>query len=146
MNDKNDVPTSRQRQRAQRLRRDQTPAEIRLWGRLRNRKLNGAKFRRQVPVAGYIVDFMCCEAMLIVEADGGQHVQAARYGAMRTQALEGLGFVVLRYWNKEILEDTDAVIGAISEMLHWQLHPARSGNAPSPALRAPSPVKGEGER
>ncbi|MEI9964007.1 MAG: DUF559 domain-containing protein [Caulobacteraceae bacterium] len=73
---------------ARELRRSQTDCERKLRAVLRGRKLSGFKFRRQQPVAGYIADFLCLEAKLIVELDGGQHADRAEYDATRTQVLE----------------------------------------------------------
>jgi very-short-patch-repair endonuclease len=110
------------RDRARDLRRAQTPAEVRLWSRLRGRKLLGAKFRRQVPVGRYIADFLCKDARLIIEADGGQHADAVAYDAARTAWLEAAGYQVLRFWNMDILNDTDAVMETIAEAVHWATH------------------------
>lgn len=99
---------------AKRLRREQTPAEARLWSRLRNKHLLDLKFRRQVPLGPYIADFVCFKARLIIEADGGQHADQLDHDARRTRYLEAQGFRVLRFWNMDILGDTDAVIEAIA--------------------------------
>ena len=89
--------------RARELRRNQTDAELRLWGYLRARRLLGAKFRRQVPAGRYIVDFLCKELGLIVEADGGQHTEQEIYDARRTAWLEAQGYTVIRFWNVDIM-------------------------------------------
>jgi len=94
-----------------------------LWSRLRGRCLMNAKFRRQVPVGPYIADFLCKQAWLIIEADGGQHGDREAYDRKRTRYLETKGYVVLRFWNHQIFDDTDAVIDTIAEALHWSLHP-----------------------
>ena len=98
---------------ARRLRRDQTDAERRLWSRLRNRALGGFKFRRQVPIGRYVADFACVEAKVIVELDGGQHADRIEYDEGRTQVLEQAGFQVLRYWNYQVLLETEHVIDDI---------------------------------
>jgi very-short-patch-repair endonuclease len=85
------------------LRRDRTEAEARLWRYLRNRQLEGAKFRFQSPVGPYVVDFLCTEAKLIVELDGGQHGEQIAQDALRTKALEAAGYTVLRFWNNDVL-------------------------------------------
>lgn len=72
------------------------------------------KFRRQVPLGPYIADFVCFGSRLIIEADGGQHTDQVEYDARRTTYLEAQGFRVLRFWNMDILNDTDAVIDAIA--------------------------------
>ena len=116
------------------LRRRQTDAERRLWARLRDRRLLGAKFTRQMPIGPYIVDFCCRETKLIVELDGGQHVARADYDTGRTAFLQALGFRVLRFWDNEALSNADGMVQRIAEAL--------SSTRPSPR---PSPQRGEGE-
>ena len=99
------------------MRRDPTDAEKLLWLRLRNRQLAGYKFRRQVWLGPYIVDFACWERKLIVELDGGQHVAAASYDEARTQWLEHRGYRVVRFWNNEVLLEIDAVLEAVLDNL-----------------------------
>src|SRR6201987_2585877 len=96
---------------ARRLRRNQTDAERVLSFRLRDRRLNGLKFKRQVPIDKYIVDFCCAEAELIVELDGGQH--ATRDETNRTAILEAMGYLVLRFWNNDVLQNTEGVLEEI---------------------------------
>jgi len=115
------------------LRRRQTDAERRLWARLRDRRLQGAKFARQVPIDPYVVDFCCRELKVIVELDGGQHAVQARADAERTALLEALGYRVLRFWSSEALGNTDGVLQRIARALIA---------CPSPR---PSPQRGEGE-
>ena len=103
--------------RARALRRQSSDAEKTLWGHLRARRLNGFKFRRQVVIESYIVDFICVEAKLIIEADGGQHTEQRTYDAVRTARLEYLGYRVLRFWNHEVLGELDAVLERISAVL-----------------------------
>ncbi|OSZ70753.1 hypothetical protein CAP39_07270 [Sphingomonas sp. IBVSS1] len=130
-------PGSEALARARGLRRDQTDAEKRLWSVLRGGRMLGWKFRRQVWIAGYIADFICLEARLIVEADGGQHVDAHAYDERRDAALAKEGFHVLRFWNHQILAETRTVVDTIAAAL--PPHP------PTAARRAPpSPLKGEG--
>ena len=102
---------------ARRLRRNMTDAERRLWYLLRNRRLAGYKFRRQVPVGPFIVDFLCREAGLIVELDGSQHIGQADYDSERTKWLAERVFVVLRYWNNAVLTETDGVCANILQQL-----------------------------
>jgi len=99
------------------LRRNQTDAEAKLWSRLRNRQLANRKFRRQFPIGGYIADFVCIEAKLVVELDGGQHTDAAAYDSRRTTEFEACGFFVMRFWNDDVLEDTESVLATIHSVL-----------------------------
>jgi very-short-patch-repair endonuclease len=101
--------------RARGLRRKMTDAEHLLWRNLRNRHLMGSKFRRQHEVDRYIVDFVCPEANLIVELDGGQHAEMMAMDANRTRRLEAMGYRVLRFWNNEVLTNTEAVREVILE-------------------------------
>jgi len=104
--------------RSRALRRDSTEAEKHLWSILRNRNLDGWKFRRQVPIDSYIVDFCCIRARLIVEIDGEPHADARkRYDHVRTRELEARGFRVLRFWNSEVLQGTEGVIQEISRTI-----------------------------
>ncbi len=114
---------------ARTLRKEQTDAEKRLWYFLRDRRLGGFKFRRQHPVGPYIVDLVCVESGLIVELDGGQHVEQARYDSRRSAYLEEQGFRVLRFWNDDVLKQTGDVLASILDAL-----------SPSPQ---PSPPAGE---
>ena len=101
---------------ARKLRRDFTEAETRLWAQLRNRRLLGFKFRRQAPVGRHVADFLCEEARLIVELDGGQHADNSA-DAARTAALESAGYHVLRFWNHDVLGNTDGVLEEIARTL-----------------------------
>jgi very-short-patch-repair endonuclease len=86
------------RHRARDLRNNTTDAERALWRVLRGRQLQGFRFRRQVPIGGFIADFVCPQAKLIIELDGGQHAERSEYDAARTSRLEAMGYRVLRYW------------------------------------------------
>src|SRR5215213_8782374 len=99
---------------ARRLRRNQTDAERTLWFRLRDRRLGGLKFRRQVPIDHYVVDFCCESARLIVELDGGQHAEQVEKDKARAAALEARGYLVLRFWNNEVLQNTHGVLEVIA--------------------------------
>ena len=99
--------------RARGMRREPTDAEKRLWRALRDRRLSKYKFRRQHPVAGYIVDFVCLERKLIVELDGGQHAVQARYDERRTSNLEAAGYRAMRFWNNDVLANTEGVLTMI---------------------------------
>jgi very-short-patch-repair endonuclease len=103
--------------RARRLRRTMTDAERRLWPRLRNHALDGWQFRRQAPIGRYVVDFICNERALIVEVDGGQHALDEARDAERTRWLESQGFRVIRFWNNEVLANTDGVVAEILRVL-----------------------------
>ena len=98
---------------ARRLRRQQTDAERLLWSRLRDRRLNGWKFRRQFPVDRYVVDFFCADAHLILELDGGQHAVRTDVDSARTKILETMGFFVLRFWNTDVIRNMDGVLEEI---------------------------------
>ncbi len=117
---------------ATRLRRHATDAERLLWQRLRSRQLADAKFRRQATVGPYVVDFLCIEAKLVIEADGGQH--SPERDAARTAWLESRGLRVIRFWNHDILRNIDGVLQAI--MTHLE-----ELEEPSPN---PLPPAGEG--
>ncbi|MCC8539607.1 endonuclease domain-containing protein [Xanthomonas axonopodis pv. poinsettiicola] len=100
---------------ARALRRDMTDAERALWRRLRGNQLKGFKFRRQHPIPPYIADFCCIEAKLIVELDGSQH--QASFDQARTRWLQSKGWIVLRFWNNDVLLSLDAVVEAISTIV-----------------------------
>jgi very-short-patch-repair endonuclease len=89
------------RQLQRTLRNQMTDAEIRLWQRLRSRQVAGCKFRRQHPYLDYVLDFVCLEKCLIVEVDGGQHLENERDQA-RDWRLQEAGFRVLRFWNNQV--------------------------------------------
>jgi very-short-patch-repair endonuclease len=93
------------------MRKVMTPAELKLWNELRAHRLMGLGFRRQFPIAGYIVDFACPEKKLVVEVDGSQHARgdAVVGDAARTLRLEQDGWTVLRFWNDDIIRDIDNV-------------------------------------
>ena len=108
---------------AQKLRREMTDAERLLWYHLRDRRLDGFKFRRQVVIDSYIVDFCCLDAKLIVEADGGQHNEQHQLDESRTDFLKRRGYRVMRFWNNEILNETTAVLERIHGELISSPHP-----------------------
>jgi very-short-patch-repair endonuclease len=101
---------------AKRLRRHQTDAERLLWFRLRDRRLGGWKFKRQVPIGRFVVDFLCADAKLIVEVDGGQHSDSQR-DAERTTALEAFGYLVVRFWNHDVMRNIDGLLEEILSTL-----------------------------
>ena len=94
-----------------------TEAEQRLWRYLRGRQSEGAKFRRQEPVQNCIADFLCVEAKLIIELDGGQHGEQIEADAERTRQLEAAGYTVLRFWNNDVLANTEGVLEEIRRTL-----------------------------
>ncbi|MDD5330514.1 MAG: endonuclease domain-containing protein [Sulfuricella sp.] len=98
---------------ARNLRASQTDAEALLWGLIRNRRLLGFKFRRQYPLDAYILDFFCLDAALAIELDGGQHAEQQSYDDKRTRHLESRGVTVLRFWNNEMLQQTESVLEKI---------------------------------
>jgi very-short-patch-repair endonuclease len=89
-----------------------TEAERRLWSLLRGHQMAGYKFRRQHPVGPYILDFACVRLKLAVEADGGQHADNA-HDAFRTAWLEARGWRVVRFWNREIMGETESVLATL---------------------------------
>lgn len=99
------------KQRARQLRSSATDAEVRLWYYLRAGRLGGLKFRRQHPMPPYIADFYCDAAKLVVELDGSQH--GGDKDARRTLSLEAQGVRVLRFWNDQLLKETEAVLQEI---------------------------------
>jgi very-short-patch-repair endonuclease len=125
-------PSDRAREQAKALRREMTEAEKKIWFRLRSRQTEGYRFRRQVPLGRFIADFVCHEAKLIVEIDGGQHEPLSEQEMNRTRFLEGQGYRILRFWNNEVLQNPEAVQAVIARDLR-QVTPTQ-----------PSPIKGGG--
>ncbi|MDE1969046.1 MAG: endonuclease domain-containing protein [Alphaproteobacteria bacterium] len=113
---------------ARKLRQTPTDAETRLWSRLRRQQVDGFRFRRQQPIGRYVVDFFCPEAKLIIEVDGGQHANDSN---TRTRWFEACGYRVIRFWNNDVLGNTDGVVTRIREVLH--------------ASRFPFPLEGESQ-
>lgn len=111
------------RRHARGLRRRQTDAERRLWHALRNRALERRKFRRQHPIGNYIVDFVCLDAQLVIELDGGQHLEQAMYDQGREAYLKMRGFRVLRFWDDEVLKNLQPVLEVIDQALRATPHP-----------------------
>jgi very-short-patch-repair endonuclease len=101
------------RRRARRLRLNDTDAEARLWKALGAQRLGGWTWSRQVPFGPYILDFLCREARLVVELDGGQHNDAVAYDARRTAYLKRHGLQVLRFWNSAVLTNREGVCDTI---------------------------------
>lgn len=101
---------------ARQLRRDMTDAERHLWRHLRQRQLDGHRFRRQQPIGPYVVDFVCLEWHLVIEVDGGQHADSAS-DSRRSQFLAQKDFLVLRFWNNDVLGNIEGVVDAIRQSL-----------------------------
>ncbi len=118
--------------RARTLRQNMTEAEKRVWQILRSQRMNGCKFRRQVPIGRYVADFVCHEARLIVEIDGGQHDALSPREGERNEFLQSEGYRILRFWNNEVFANIDGVHQTIAAAL---------GASPPPK---PSPIKGGG--
>jgi very-short-patch-repair endonuclease len=97
---------------AKTLRRDMTEAEDRLWQELRGRRLDGIKFRRQVPIGRFVADFICADALLIIEIDGSQHADSV-HDRERDAELKRRGFRVLRFWNDDVLREMNSVCDTI---------------------------------
>jgi len=120
--------------KSRQLRSNMTDAERKLWTVLRMRQLEGRRFRRQVPIGPYIVDFVCLEARLIIEVDGGQHnATQLEHDVARDRWLSSQHFRVLRFWNNDVMANMDGVAERILQMIKEQSPPSQ-----------PSPVKGEG--
>jgi very-short-patch-repair endonuclease len=131
------VKLARLRGFARDMRKSATPHEGRLWGLLRDRRLESFKFRRQVPIGPFIADFVCFDRRLIVELDGGQHGENPS-DVTRDAELARRGFRVLRIWNGDLTRNRNGVLEAIYAALE-------DGTPPSSGLRPPSPIKGEGD-
>lgn len=102
---------------AREMRGNMTDAESLLWQLLRNRRLAGAKFRRQHPVGCYILDFYCHDRKLAIELDGGQHAEETDYDRVRDEWLNSHGIKVMRFWNNQMLLETESVAEAIFQAL-----------------------------
>ena len=100
---------------ARKLRRTSTDAEIRLWYYLRGGRLEGTKFIRQFPIGPYVADFACRDARLAIELDGSQHNEVL--DAPRTRVIEAFGYRIIRFWNNDVLANTEGVIEAILQEL-----------------------------
>ena len=122
------------RRNARKMRKALTDAELKLWNELRAHRLMGLGFRRQMPIAGYIVDFACSDKKLIVELDGSQHatVEHQAKDAERDRKLQALGWTILRFWNDDVLHHADSVCQHI-------VVAAGLAAPESPMLTAPSP-------
>ena len=126
---------------ARSLRSDATPAERILWQRLRLLKAEGRHVRRQVPIAGFVADFACHSAKLVVELDGGQHGDAVAHDRQRSAVLAQQGYKVLRFWNNEVFEALEGVVDRIRFELGLPTAFRYADASPTPA----PPHKGEGK-
>jgi very-short-patch-repair endonuclease len=127
---------------SRKMRKAPTKAERVLWEFLRKRRIEGYKFRRQQPMGSYIVDFICFEKRLIIELDGGQHATNKQYDHDRTAWLSARGYRVLRFWNNEVLTNTNGVLTVIHRYLPPPAQPVRlwrSGRSTSPWDRGGQP-------
>lgn len=133
--------------KAKDLRSRQTEAEQRLWYHLRAHRFMGLKFKRQKPMGRFIVDFVCLEQKLVVEVDGGQHAERVEYDARRDAWLRGQGFVVLRFWNHEVMQEMDGVLERIRLTVLQSVSLAEdiALTAQSTLSPDPSPTGGRGE-
>ena len=140
------------RDRAKEMRREPTPAENRLWQILRAKRLADYKFKRQLPIDHYIVDFCCLQSRLIIEADGGQHSESEA-DQRRDTYLRTQGFRILRFWNNDIFENEEGVLLTIMAALEPPLPAQAAPESPSPAngervgrpaASSPSPLRGRG--
>lgn len=109
--------TNKTKHKAIKLRHEPTPAEVRLWRYLRADQLDGFSFRRQNAIGPFITDFCCIKANLVIEEDGGQHLEQADYDRQRTAFLESQGYRVLRFWNNDVMKNIEGVVSTIQEAL-----------------------------
>ena len=100
------------------LRKKLTAAECKLWQKIRSRQIYNNKFRRQFVLGNYIVDFVCLEKRLIIEVDGGQHMENVEYDDQRDAWLKAQGFRVLRFWNNQVLNEIDSVLEVVTRNLN----------------------------
>ncbi len=105
--------------KAGQLRKEPTPAEAKLWSRIRNDQL-GVNFRRQHAIGNYIPDFCSPKANLVIELDGGQHLEQEEYDQERTKYLESQGYKVIRFWNNDVIDNIEGVMLAIMYALERQ--------------------------
>ena len=113
----NDAGYTRPTLRSRELRNNATEAERKLWSHLSARKLRGIRFNRQFPVGQFICDFVSREKRLVIEIDGGQHAMNTEYDDRRTRFLNAQGYVVLRFWNNEVIDNLNGVLTRIGEAL-----------------------------
>ena len=126
-------------QKAKQLRSNPTEAEYELWQHLRSKQVAGVRFRRQVMIDHYIVDFVSFELKLIIEVDGSQHMDNLVYDTKRTLLLNKLGYSVMRFWNNEVLADCEAVL----EMIYLKIRDLKKEVADCEPPPKSSPLQGE---
>ena len=100
-----------------RLRKEMTPAELKLWTFLRRGQLRAVRFRRQHPIAPYVTDFCSLKTKVVIELDGSQHIGRHEQDPERTAFLASLGYRVLRFWNRDVIDNVDGVVAAILDLL-----------------------------
>jgi len=127
------------KRKARVLRKNQTDAESLLWYHLRDRRLSGNKFRRQHPIGAFIADFVCTERGLVVELDGGQHALQGKEDSRRSAYLKSKGYRVVRFWDHDVLKDTQAVLEVILRIIE-------ESDTPSPRPSPPQAREREGNR
>jgi methionyl-tRNA synthetase len=130
------------REFARKLRHGQTDAESLMWLMLRDRRMGGAKFRRQHPIDPYVLDFYCHEARLAIEVDGGQHGEARAHDEQRSALLRSKGIDVLRFWNNQVLGETEAVLEKIWGELVTRDIISTASNINTKAPSPPAPLPG----
>ena len=110
------------------MRKAMTDAELKFWNAVRAHRLNGLRFRRQMPIAGFIVDFACPEHRIVVEIDGSGHGRAETFAAdaERSDKLAALGWKILRFWNDDVLKDVDGVCNHILRVIGHDAHEEKS--------------------
>ena len=121
------------------LRRNLTETEQKLWYHLRAHRFMGKKFKRQKPIGRYVVDFVCLEAKLVIELDGGQHAESVEYDSARDSWLISEGYTVLRFWNNELMNEMEGVLERIRLTLSNEAIVSET-LSPSPS---PTSVRGE---
>ena len=125
--------------RARSLRANMTDAERKLWYAFRDRRFANYKFRRQVPIGPFIADFICYSARVVIEVDGSQHAESTS-DARRDRWFAANDFLVLRFWNNDVLKNLEGVLTVVLEALHQRApHPDRATRG------RPSPARGEGD-
>ena len=122
------------RSRARELRSNMTDAERRLWTALRRKQIAGHRFRRQMPLGPYIVDFFCPALRLIIEVDGGQHTDSPA-DEQRDLWMESQGFQVVRFWNNDVLQNLEGVIARLAAICQER----GRAEAPQPPPPCPPP-------